>query len=123
MKLQVMNVHFFPKKREILINRGVYSTWMAFTTEGVFLIKLKGFDRYYFDPDTFDIFARVSTGKFRAIQKFTGQGMPYYYLYFHGQRQKVYLAQILKQNLKGIETFFSEDGKDLRKNRNELEIV
>jgi hypothetical protein len=123
MKLQVLNVHFFPKKGEILINRGVYSTWLAQTTEGEILVKLKGFDRYYFNPDTFDILSKVADGRFRIIQKFSGQGKPYYYLYFHGHKTKFYLADILRENMKGIETFFDENTKEIKKKRNRLEIA
>lgn len=123
MKLQVLNVHFFPKKGEILINRGVYSTWMGVTTEGGLVVKLKGFDRYYFDPHSGEVYARTGVKTYRPLKRWDNNGKPYYFLYWHGQKTKVFFSKILLENMKGIEIFFSEENRDGRKIKHELEIV
>lgn len=124
--LQVLNVKFFRKKGVIdtlAINRGVYCIWMAITKEGGAVVKMKGFDRYFFDPDTGEVFSKVGVRAFRPIKRHCEGGKPYFELYLHGTKTKVTWAQILRDNIKGIELFFSEEDPAGRKERHGLVIA
>lgn len=124
--IQVLNVKFFRKNNvldKLSINRGVYCVWMGVTKEGGLVVKIKGFDRYYFDPETCEVFSRVAARNYRPMKKCDDGGKPYYRLYLNGQPEKVTVARILRENIKGIEMFFSEENRDGRKKHHHLELT
>jgi len=125
-KIRFQNVHFFRKKGqidEIQISRGVHIIWLGITFEGAAVVKMKGFDRYYFCPETNQVYSRVKCRHYRPIKRHEEQGKPFYFLYFNGERRRVPFYEILRDNMKGIELFFSEENRDGRKVRHNLEIV
>lgn len=101
----VQNVTFFPKKNMILISRGLNKVWVSHTQGGVLVVKLKGYDRYWFCPDTGNVFSRKSSKIYEVLKRNEEELKAYYWLHLHGVRTKVYLWEILRDNMKGIETF------------------
>ena len=124
--IQVQNVKFFRKKGVLdmlAINRGVSCTWLGVTRGGGLVVKVARFDRYFFDPETCEVFARSGPREYRAMKRYNDGGAPYYYLWRNGNRERITLGQILRENLKGIETFYSDDNREGRKGRNDLHLV
>lgn len=113
--IQVQNVTIFPEKREFQISRGRHITWAALTQGGVLVVKIKGFDRYWFDPDTASVYAKQARGGFRLLKQHTELGKAFFWLYLNGHKTKIYMRQILDQNMKGVERF-SEEGSAERDN-------
>jgi hypothetical protein len=69
------------------------------------VIKLEGFDRYYFCPDTLKVFSRRSAFEFHPLKEQMDGAKAFYTLYRNGVPGRVYTWQILRDNMKGIETF------------------
>lgn len=110
--LKVQNVTFFHSKNLIQISRGLKQVWLSQTQGGAIVIKMESFDRYYFCPDTLQVFARKSANEFQPLKpRMDGQKV-FYILYRNGVPSRVYVWQILRDNMKGIETFcFDRGGK------------
>lgn len=123
MRVQVQNVTYFWKKKELLITRGVKLFWLAFTQGGRLVVKLKGFDRYYFDPDNGAIYSKVSSGHYRPIKRYSDGGRDWFNLFKNGCLRKVFWVDILRENMGGIEVFYSEQNKESRKGRIDLRLV
>lgn len=118
----VQNVTFFSKKNMIQICRGMKKVWCSYTQEGVLVVKMKGFDRYWFCPDTGNVFARKSARLYEVIKRHEDEHKFYFWLYKNGQKLKVYQWEVFFVNKDGIETF----GKDRVENggsRNYLKLV
>jgi hypothetical protein len=107
MGLRIENVQFFPEKNDFIISRGLKIRYGSFTREGKPVVQLKGFEKYYFDPDTCGVFSRQGSKTFTLLTPQKEGVKDYYQLYLHGQKRKVYLWQILRDNLEGIQLFFS----------------
>ena len=124
--LQVLNVKFVRKNNvldQLAINRGVYCVWMGVTKGGGLLVKLKGFDRYYFDPETYEVVSRHGPRDYRPVKCYNDGGVPYHRLYRHGVVEKITRAQILRENMKGIETWFESEDPANRKRKTELALA
>ena len=107
--IQVQNVTFF-SQNEVLISRGMKKVWVAFTDEGALVVKMKGFDRYYYDPDNREVYSKTSSG-FKKLQVRKDETKDYWQLFKHGIKEKVYHWEILRDNIKGIELFVTERPK------------
>lgn len=106
--ISIQNVTFFHEKNMILISRGMRKTWLSKTQGGALVVKIKGFDRYWFDPDTGKVYSRKSSKFFVALKKHEEETKHYFWLFHNGEKQKVYLWKILMMNMSGIELFFNE---------------
>lgn len=106
--ISIQNVTFFHKKNMILIARGMKKTWLSYTQGGNLVVKMKGFDRYWYDPDTGEVFSRKSARVYEPIKKQNDELKTYFYLYLNGQRTKVYHWEILRDNMSGIEIFVKD---------------
>lgn len=103
--IQVQNVTFLPKNNMILIARGMKKTWLSHTEGGNLVIKMKGYDKYWFDPDTGSVFSRKNSKSFSPLKKQTEEKKHYFWLYQNGVKVKVYFFEILRDNMTGIENF------------------
>lgn len=103
--LKVQNVVFFTQKNIIQISRGLKQVFCAFLQGGRIVIKLEGFDRYFFCPDTLQVFSRRSAHHFIPLTPQMDGMKVFFYLYKNGNRDKVFIWEILRDNAKGIETF------------------
>src|SRR5690606_19442606 len=79
--------------------------WVSKTQGGEIVIKLEGYDRYYFDPDTLQVFSRKNSENFAPLKPRMDGMKVYYFLYRNGIQKRVYVWEILRDNMKGIETF------------------
>lgn len=103
--IKVQNVTFFTRKNLIQISRGLKQVWLS-KIQGVgIVVKLEGYDRYYFCPDTLQVFSRKSAFKFEPLKQHMDGAKVFYFLYRNGISTRVYCWQILRDNAKGIETF------------------
>lgn len=82
------------------------------------MVKIKGYDRYYFDPQTGGVFSRKKSG-FIPLTPVIEDGKKSFWLYQHSNKRKVSLFEILRENMRGIETFVTGDSKL----RDELKMV
>lgn len=105
--IQVQNVTFFTEKNEILISRGVRKVWVCFNDKGEVMVKMKGFDRYFFDPDNGEVYSKVRR-QCSLIKPQLNEVKKYFWLYKNGIRTKVYLWEILRDNMSGIELFIKD---------------
>jgi hypothetical protein len=79
--------------------------FLSLTKEGKIVVKMKGYDRYFFCPDTFKVFSRKSATEFSPLTPRMEGKAVYYRLYRGGVQDRVFLWQILRDNMSGIETF------------------
>ena len=103
--IQVQNVTFFREKNLILIARGMKKTWLSHTQKGVLVVKMKGFDKYWFDPNTMQVYSKKSNFTFYALKVNRDELKFYFNLSINGHSRKVYYWEILLKNKEGIETF------------------
>lgn len=108
MMIQIQNVTFFPQKNMFLICRGMKKVWVAFNQKGVLMVKLKGFGSYWIDPTTMEVYSKKSDKTYSIIKKYLTEKEYYFNMYRNGVQSKVYLWQILIDNIKGIEVFLTE---------------
>ena len=106
--IQIQNVTFFPKKNMILISRGLKQVWVSQIQGGSVVVKMKGFDRYYYDPDNREVYSKRSGSNFLPVKVQKDEAKDYWYLWKNGVRKKVYHWEILKDNMPGIELFINE---------------
>lgn len=112
MSLRIENVVFFPKKNDFLIVRGGRFRSGSFMEGGEPVVKLEGFSKYYFDPCTCAIYSRKGRRTFEALKKRTEGARDYFILYLNGNQKKVFLWEILRDNMRNLEEFFSNDSKE-----------
>ncbi len=122
-KLRIENVIFYPEKNDFTIVRGGRFRSGSFTEKGDAVVKIEGFSRYYFDPDTCQVFSRKARRAFQCLKKFNDGAGDYYFLFLNGNRIKVKMFDILRDNMKNLETFFHGDSKTLRGERNALNPI
>ncbi len=111
MSIRIQNVIFDPKNNNFLISRGGTFTAGAFTEKGVPVIKLKGYENYYFDPSTWEIVSRRGRRAFRVLKKHVQEGRDFFYLFRNGVQSRVYAWEILRDNINAIESYYSDDSK------------
>lgn len=117
--IKIQNVVFNLEKNLIQICRGMKQVFLSITQGGVIVVKLKGYDRYYFCPDTTQVYSRKNSKTFEALKPRRDGAKVYYFLYKNGIPYRVYVWKILLDNMEGIETFLSERSLPAR----HLEIV
>lgn len=117
--VKVQNVTFFRKNNLIQIARGLKQVWVSYTQGGVLVIKMEGYDRYYFCPDTFQVFSRKSSKNFEPLTSRMDGAKIFYFLYRYGVSKRVYVWEILRDNMTGIETFCH----DRTHGKKQLEVV
>lgn len=122
MSVRLENVVFFPEKNEFLVVRGGRFRTFAITLKGALVVKLKGFDRYFFDPMTDEVFSRQGKRSFLPLKKQIDGTRPYYWLYLNGSRKRVYKWEILRDNADQIEISTAGEG-DPDNEGNELKLV
>lgn len=110
--IQVQNVTFFQEKNMILISRGQKKVWVRFTDGGDIVVKIKGFDRYWFNPDTGLVYSEKTSKIIEALKPYDNETKVYFWLHKNGFRTKVYLWEILRDNMQGIELFFKQRLED-----------
>lgn len=103
--LKIQNVTVFHSKNLIQISRGLKQVWISIIQGGRIVVKLEGYDRYYFCPDTLQVFSRRSALKFEPLRAQMDGAKMFYMLYRNGVSGRIYVWQILRDNMKGIETF------------------
>lgn len=106
--IKIQNVVFFRSKNIVQISRGLKQVFLAFNQGGGIVVKLEGYDRYYFCPETLQVFSRKSAHRFEPIRSQMDGSRVFYHLYRHGVGARVYVSQILRDNMKNIETFLTE---------------
>lgn len=99
---------FFPGKNDFLVSRGLRVRYGSFAGKGVPVVQLKGYEKYYFDPETCKVYSRQGVREFHELTPQLEGAKPYYWLYRYGVKAKVFLWLILQDNLDGIQTFFSQ---------------
>lgn len=103
--LKIQNVTVFHSKNLIQISRGLKQIWVSIIQGGRIVVKLEGYDRYYFCPDTLQVFSRRSASEFKPLRQQMDGAKVFFMLYRNGISSRVYAWQILRDNCKGIETF------------------
>lgn len=103
--IKIQNVVFFQSKNLIQISRGLKQVFLSFTQGGGIVVKLEGYDRYFFCPDTLQVFSRKSKKKFEPLKAEMDGVKVFYRLSMNGCQRRVYVWEILRDNRKGIETF------------------
>lgn len=106
--LKIQNLVVFKSKNIIQISRGMRQVFISFLQGGNVVVKLDGYDRYYFCPDTLRLFARRSAFKFVPMRPEMDGSKVFYRLSKNGVQSRVYVWQILRNNMKGIETFIRD---------------
>jgi hypothetical protein len=107
--IKIQNVVVFQSKNIIQISRGLKQVFFSIIQGGGLVVKLEGYDRYYFCPETLRVFSRKSANDFVPLRPQMDGSKVFYHLYRHGVGERVYVSDILRVNMKGIETFL--DGK------------
>lgn len=103
--IQIQNVTFFPRKNMILISRGLKQVWVSQLQGGGIVVKMKGFDRYHYDPDNREVYSKRGSTDYRLVKVQKDENKDYWYLWLNGFRRKVYHWEILRDNMSGIELF------------------
>ena len=115
MSFRIENVVFFPEKNDFLIVRGGRFRSGSFR-EGKPVIQINGFERYYFCPETVKVFSRSGRTAFSALKERLEGVRPYFILYLNGVQRKVFLWEILRDNWKEIDVYFTEKSQKISTN-------
>lgn len=112
--IRVQNVVIFPKKREFLITRNGRHVMCFLDNQGRVMVRLKGYENYYFDVRTCEVYSRGKSGIMKVLKPDTRSGRIYYHLFIAGFEKMIGLDEILRENLKEIEQYFSESKRVLK---------
>lgn len=123
MSFRLENLIFDAEKNDFLIVRGGRFRSGSFTEKGEAVIKMEGFSRYFFDPETCQVYSRKARRSFEILKKMNDGAGDYYFLYLNGIRQKVTLFQILRDNMKNLELFFHEESRSLRPYKKKFKLA